>query len=225
VMRGYSKAVVNTSDGREFQVRNITAINKSNDLVRVSLSTTGHNFTNLRLNTTAPQAGQEVIAIGGPLGLENTVSQGIVSAIRENKTQITAPISPGSSGGPVLNMNGEVIGIVSSQMVSGQNLNFAIPARLASTMQQPSTDQLRDLLEPYSEVRSSNMPLWEKWGYLSEEDFIKQHDGKSLSGAYFGECIDRYLSKEKYEETVQCCDYILNLNPSYALAGSVPEML
>jgi hypothetical protein len=145
VMRGFSKAVVNTSDGKEFQVKNITAINKSNDLVRMSLSTTDHNFTNLGLNTTTPQVGQEVIAIGGPLGLENTVSQGIVSAIRENKTQITAPISPGSSGGPVLNMNGEVIGIVSSQMIEGQNLNFAIPACLISTMQSASAEQINEL--------------------------------------------------------------------------------
>ncbi len=75
---------------------------------------------------------------GSPLGLEKTLSDGIVSAIREipgfgKVIQITAPISPGSSGSPVLNMQGEVIGIVTFQIVEGQNLNFAIPSeRIAS---------------------------------------------------------------------------------------------
>ena len=94
-----------------------------------------YSFVNLSLNTTIPEVGQDIIAIGGPLGLEKTVSQGIVSAIRNNTIQITAPISPGSSGGPVLNMKGEVIELVSSQMIVGQNLNFAIPAYLINTMQ------------------------------------------------------------------------------------------
>ena len=163
VMRGYSSANVTTSDNKEYRVKNVTALNKSDDLARISLATTEHDFNALKLNTTMQKAGQEVIAIGGPLGLEKTVSQGIVSAIRENKIQITAPISPGSSGGPVFNMRGEVIGIVSSQMKSGQNLNFAIPAYLISNMQQPSADEIKELLEPYyPEVESPNPRLSEE---------------------------------------------------------------
>jgi serine protease Do len=63
-------------------------------------------------------------------GLTGTVSEGITSAFRENGTiiQITAPISPGSSGSPVLDENGEVIGVATSQKQEGQNLNFAIAA-------------------------------------------------------------------------------------------------
>jgi tetratricopeptide (TPR) repeat protein len=76
---------------------------------------------------------------GSPLGLENTVSDGIVSAIRDipdygRIIQITAPISPGSSGSPVLNLQGEVIGIATFQMVEGQNLNFAIPSEKISSL-------------------------------------------------------------------------------------------
>ena len=76
---------------------------------------------------------------GSPLGLENTVSDGIVSAIRDipdygRIIQITAPISPGSSGSPVLNMQGEVIGVASFQIVEGQNLNFAIPSEKISSL-------------------------------------------------------------------------------------------
>ncbi len=74
--------------------------------------------------------GDEVYAIGNPRGLEGTFSSGIVSALRRSETitqfQITAPISPGSSGGPVLNRRGEVIGIATSSMTQSQNLNFAV---------------------------------------------------------------------------------------------------
>ena len=225
VMRGYFTATVTTADEKIFQVKNVTALNKSEDLVRISLSSDNHSFSNLSLNTTTPEVGQEVIAIGGPLGLEKTVSQGIVSAIRNNTIQITAPISPGSSGGPVFNMNGEVIGIVSSQMKSGQNLNFAIPANLISTMQQASAEQVKVLLEPYYEVESfdADAPLWKIWGYPSEEAFMAEKGSvlihrSTLSSSYLNDCLNRFFLKEKYKETIQYCDYILNENPSFDLA-------
>lgn len=76
--------------------------------------------------------GDEVVVIGNPLGLDRTVSTGIVSAIRDSGDgykyiQITAPISPGSSGSPVFGSNGTVIGVATAGMRSGQNLNFALP--------------------------------------------------------------------------------------------------
>ena len=74
--------------------------------------------------------GQKVVAIGSPEGLFNTVSDGIISAFRTidgvNMIQFTAPISSGSSGGAVLNMYGEVIGISTSGIDDGQNINFAV---------------------------------------------------------------------------------------------------
>lgn len=86
--------------------------------------------------------GEEVFAIGNPQGLEGTMSQGIVSGIRKVKDaevlQITAPISPGSSGGPVLDQQGKVIGIAVATFRGGQNLNFAIPSfYLANLVSQP----------------------------------------------------------------------------------------
>lgn len=75
--------------------------------------------------------GERVVAIGNPKGLQNTVSDGLVSAVRESggvkKIQISVPISHGSSGGALVNMRGEAIGITSSGIEEGQNLNFAIP--------------------------------------------------------------------------------------------------
>jgi len=74
--------------------------------------------------------GQKVVAIGSPLGLFNSVSDGIISGFRtiqnRDMIQFTAPISPGSSGGAVLNMQGEVIGISTSGFEYGQNINLAV---------------------------------------------------------------------------------------------------
>jgi len=80
----------------------------------------------------AVRQGHHVLTLGAPLGLEQTASEGIVSAVREwpqrgTVLQLTAPISPGSSGGPVLNEQGEAVGIVSFLVWQGQNLNFAVP--------------------------------------------------------------------------------------------------
>ncbi len=74
--------------------------------------------------------GQKVVAIGSPLGLFNSVSDGIISGFRNinnvDMIQFTAPISHGSSGGALLNMQGEVIGISTAGIDSGQNINLAI---------------------------------------------------------------------------------------------------
>jgi Trypsin-like peptidase domain len=76
--------------------------------------------------------GDEVYAIGNPLGLEGSFSQGIVSSVRplgsDRLLQISAPISPGSSGGPVFDKAGNVIGVSFASIENGQNLNFAIPS-------------------------------------------------------------------------------------------------
>jgi S1-C subfamily serine protease len=74
--------------------------------------------------------GQRVVAIGSPLGLFNSVSDGIISGFRKindvDMIQFTAPISHGSSGGAVLNMYGEVIGISTAGIEDGQNINLAV---------------------------------------------------------------------------------------------------
>lgn len=98
------------------------------------------------------QVGDTVFALGNPLGLlRNTLSQGIVSGIRPGDGyryfQISAPISQGSSGGPIFNANGEVIGIAWATLDEGQNLNFAIPVDYARGML--SANQLQPLASIY----------------------------------------------------------------------------
>lgn len=84
------------------------------------------------------RVGDQIVVVGNPEGLEQTVSNGLVSGIREidhrKLFQISAPISEGSSGSPVFNDRGEVIGVVVSSLESGQNLNFAVPINYAKPL-------------------------------------------------------------------------------------------
>src|SRR5438093_8586803 len=83
------------------------------------------------MTTSLPDEGEQIFVIGNPLRLEGSVSNGIVSAIREvpdlgRIIQVTAPVSHGNSGSPLFNMRGEVIGIVTVKVTNGQNINLAL---------------------------------------------------------------------------------------------------
>jgi S1-C subfamily serine protease len=102
--------------------------------VDIALLRTSEAGQPLRLSTEIPETGEPVIVISSPLGLEKTASQGIISGFREHKgkryLQITASISPGSSGGPILDKRGRVLGMTAFMLDGNhaQNLNFGIPS-------------------------------------------------------------------------------------------------
>jgi hypothetical protein len=123
-------------------------LSKARDIAVVK--TNGKNFRSLTLgNSDRLQVGEEVVAIGNPLSLESSVSNGIVSGIRTTKDgkflQITAPISQGSSGGPLFNMAGEVVGITIGFLESGENLNFAVPINEAKPLLLTDSSRLQNL--------------------------------------------------------------------------------
>ncbi|MDI6766029.1 MAG: S1C family serine protease [Bacteroidota bacterium] len=125
------RVTVRTSSGKEYLVTYVISVVKDRDLRKLGVDTRGDAIQALQPSQNTPQVGEKVLVIGNPLGLEGTVSEGIISAFREtpehgNLNQLTAPISPGSSGSPVLDMEGEVIGIATLQFLIGQNLNFAV---------------------------------------------------------------------------------------------------
>lgn len=118
------------------KIEGYLSIDKQNDLAILSVPTLIGKP--IQLASINPEVGEKIYAIGNPKGLSGTISEGIVSGIRDlgNKKliQITAPISPGSSGGPVLNTKGEVIGVAVGTLASGQNLNFAIPSSMVISL-------------------------------------------------------------------------------------------
>ena len=139
VLQGASRSRVKLSSGEEYTVTRLAAEDPEGDLVRIAVDIPEEKVTPLSISPATPRVGEKVVVIGTPLGLDQTVSDGIVSAIREipgfgKILQMTAPISPGSSGSPVLNMKGDVVGIATFLLVAGQNLNFAVPAERISKM-------------------------------------------------------------------------------------------
>lgn len=126
----FMKAI--SSNGDTSNVLNIVYCNKERDLAIFKLE--GGNFpppVSLGNSDTIVN-GDKVSAIGNPLGLGNTISEGIISGMQrflfgQVFLQFTTPISPGSSGGVLINEKGQVIGITTATMLDGQNINFAIP--------------------------------------------------------------------------------------------------
>jgi len=130
IQRAVSAEVI-TYDEKSYKVSKVLDYDIDGDIALLQVE---------NLNTIPPvilgdsdkvEIGDEVLAIGSPYGLQNTISDGIVSGRRKGDgydlIQTTAALSPGSSGGALFNMNGEVIGITSSKIANGENLNFAIP--------------------------------------------------------------------------------------------------
>jgi len=131
--------------------------------------------------------GQKIYTIGSPLGFENTISEGIISGLRNHGEmgrdfiQITASISPGSSGGAVVNDKGELIGISTLSARDGQNLNFVIPIE----------DVLSVDLHSYSE---NNAYKDYEWFYKGSNALEKDDYNNAIN--YFTNFIDKYSNME-----------------------------
>jgi len=139
VIEGAYRAEVHLNSGNTFQVKNVLAVDAEGDLALLKVDVPPNLVRPLSLDRTSPQEGESVVIIGNPFGLEGSVTNGIVSAVRDipgfgRIIQITAPISPGSSGSPVVNMQGQVIGVATLQVTGGQSVNFAIPSERIAQM-------------------------------------------------------------------------------------------
>ena len=173
VIRGAKRAEIKTLDGKGkvFAVKGTTAIDEEGDLALLSVETPPERARESIVARALPDEGETIFVIGNPLKLEGSVSDGIVSAVREVPNvgkiiQITAPTSHGNSGSPVFNLKGEVIGVVTVKVTNGQNINLAIGAARLEKLEVGAIRPLgtlrmrdrNDLLE--SAYRSGLESLW-----------------------------------------------------------------
>jgi len=135
VIKGAQRVEIHTLEGkgRTYPVAGALMIDEEADLALLSVNLPDDKSRPLPLFTGLPEEGEQIFLIGNPLRLEGSISNGIVSAIREVPAlgriiQITAPVSHGNSGSPLLNMRGQVIGIVTVKVTNGQNINLALGA-------------------------------------------------------------------------------------------------
>jgi S1-C subfamily serine protease len=135
VVRGAVRAEIKTLDGKGkvFPVKGTLAVDEEGDLALLDVDMPLERAKTIELAHDLPDEGETIFVIGNPLKLEGSVSDGIVSAVREVPNsyriiQITAPISHGNSGSPVFNLKGQVLGVVTVKVTNGQNINLAIAA-------------------------------------------------------------------------------------------------
>jgi S1-C subfamily serine protease len=138
VVEGMELVGVKTPGGNEMLwAKKATGFDLDNDLVVLRVEANGTKPVALG-DSDQTRVGEQIVVVGNPEGLEQTVSNGLVSGIREvggrKLFQISAPISEGSSGSPVFNSRGDVIAVAVSSLESGQNLNFAIPINYAKPL-------------------------------------------------------------------------------------------
>ncbi len=144
IENSYSGYVKFVNKDEIYEIDGVVGYDSSYDLALIKIR--NNDGTPLPLKSPTVDIGQKVFAIGNPLGLEGTISDGIVSGLREigdfSVLQISAPISPGNSGGPVVNEIGEVIGVATFTFSEGQNINFAVPIKFVKELLDNQTTEV-----------------------------------------------------------------------------------
>lgn len=174
------RAEVHLLDGKKFPVRGVLAVDGEGDLALLQVDVPRALAVPLPIVRAVPQEGESIVVVGNPYGLEGSVSNGIVSAVREISgygkiIQITAPISPGSSGSPVVNMAGQVIGVATLQAAEGQSLNFAVPSERISQLRIGEVQTFASLTaETQKNKRSTAERLYSQGlAQLSRDDYAR----------------------------------------------------
>ena len=228
VIRGAQRGEVKTLDGKGkvFPVAGLLATDEEGDLALLSVDMPPDRPRVSELAHVLPDEGEQIVVIGNPLKLEGSVTDGIVSAVREVPNvgkiiQITAPISHGNSGSPVFNMKGEVVGVVTVKVTNGQNINLAIsaarvlelrPGELRPLARFPARERPSDVAE--SSYRNGLDSLWlgnydNAIGYF--ETAANRNPRRADAWVQVGYCK---VKQGKNVEAIRAYQHALELRPS-----------
>jgi hypothetical protein len=196
-----------------YNVDGIVAYSEESDIAILSLEK-GTGLQPLKRGSSVDiEKGENVIAIGSPLGIENVISQGVISGkITEDNIEsilFTAPISHGSSGGALFNNNGEVIGVTYGSYEDGQNLNLAMPIEIVEKLYSEKTAKINvdtiykkahpyvDYLSEYSNAIPVTFEALKLYPERYEGQLVKIDT--YISSIYFGTATTRYyFSNREY---------------------------
>lgn len=199
VIEKASRVEVHLMDGKKFQAKGVLAVDGEGDLALLQVELPkGIAAVPLAISKAVPQEGESILVVGNPYGLEGSISNGIVSAVREisgygKVIQITAPISPGSSGSPVVNMYGQVIGVATLQAAEGQSLNFAVPA------------------ERITQLKVSELQT------VSSLAAVTQKNKRATAESLYSQGVV-HLSRDDYGRALPFFEKAVEIDPSYAEA-------
>jgi tetratricopeptide (TPR) repeat protein len=228
VLDGAYRAEIHSSTGVVYPVKSVLAVDAEGDIALVKVDAPASGIRPLPLVKTTPQEGESIVVIGNPLGLEGSVTNGIVSAVRDIPTfgriiQITAPISSGSSGSPVVNMQGQVIGIATLQITGGQSVNFAIPSERISQLQATTPMTLTELVAASGRNKRARAVQFFRDGlsFLSKDDCEKAlpyfEKAVDADASYADAWAQTGFCKEKlgrHSEALEASKKAVNLRPS-----------
>ena len=229
VIRGAVRGEIKTLDGKGkvYPIAGVSAVDEEGDLALLSVEMPAAPVRSTELAPELPDEGEGIFVIGNPLKLEGSVSDGIVSAVREVPNsyriiQITAPISHGNSGSPVFNLRGQVLGVVTVKVTNGQNINLAIAAARVGQLRAGALRPLSDIApKPKGDVaeasyRSGLESLWlgnydNAVGYF--ENAVNKNPKRADAWVKVGYCK---VKQGKNQEAIRAYQEALQLKPDDA---------
>ncbi len=250
VIRGARRTDVKTLDGkgRVYKVSGLLAVDEEGDLVLMRVDVPTDRPRSSELARSLPEEGETVFVIGNPLKLEGSVSDGIVSAVREvpgvgKIIQTTAPISHGNSGSPIFNLKGQVVGVITVKVTNGQNISLAISSDrvrelksgpLSSLAEIPAKDKILDVGEALYRTGLDSLWLGNYDHAVSYfENAVNRNPKRADAWIQVGYCK---VKQGKNDEAIKAYQQALELEPSseeilnklgdaYYYAGRLPEAI
>jgi tetratricopeptide (TPR) repeat protein len=231
VIDGAHHAEIRTLDGkgRTYPVKGVVSFDDEGDLAVLSVNAPADRDRTIQIADSLPEEGEDIFVIGSPLRLDGSISNGIVSAVREVPNlgeiiQITAPISHGNSGSPLFNMKGQVIGVITMKVTNGQNINLALGAARLKQLREGkllSFDEIasKNRKNPQSEAlaewwyRNGLNSLWlgnydSALGYF--ENAVNRNPNRAEAWIQVGYCK---VKQGKNDDAIRAFQHALQLRP------------